>query len=76
MFQFGTITDQKTLGCLLLWINKAKTTVKTYMGCRCYGRLQPNTKEFTRLTYTELVLELEQKMRINKLKSSGLAKPY
>jgi hypothetical protein len=29
------------------------------MGCRCYERLQPNTKEFTRLTYTELVLELE-----------------
>ena len=29
------------------------------MGCRCYERLQPNTKEFTRLGYTELVLELE-----------------
>jgi hypothetical protein len=29
------------------------------MGCRCYERLQPNTKEFTCLTYTELVLELE-----------------
>jgi hypothetical protein len=29
------------------------------MGCRCYERLQPNTKEFTRLAYTELVLELE-----------------
>jgi hypothetical protein len=28
------------------------------MGCRCYERLQPNTKEFTRLAYTELVLEL------------------
>jgi hypothetical protein len=28
-------------------------------GCRCYERLQPNTKEFTRLAYTELVLELE-----------------
>ncbi len=22
------------------------------MGCRCYERLQPNTKEFTRLAYT------------------------
>ncbi len=31
----------------------------TSEGCRCYERLQPNTKEFTRLTYTELVLELE-----------------
>jgi hypothetical protein len=29
------------------------------MGCRCYERLQPNTKEFTRLAYIELVLELE-----------------
>ncbi len=29
------------------------------MGCRCYERLQPNTKEFTLPTYTELVLELE-----------------
>jgi hypothetical protein len=40
-------------------MNKAKTTDKVYMGCRCYERLQPNTKEFTRLVYTELVLELE-----------------
>jgi hypothetical protein len=28
-------------------------------GCRCYERLQPRTKKFTCLTYTELVLELE-----------------
>ena len=34
------------------------------MGCRCYERLQPNTKEFTRLTYTELVLELEHLTRL------------
>jgi hypothetical protein len=27
--------------------------------CRCYERLQTKTKEFTRLSYTELVLELE-----------------
>jgi hypothetical protein len=40
-------------------MNKAKPKDKIYMGCRCYERLQPNTKEFTRLTYTELVLELE-----------------
>jgi hypothetical protein len=40
-------------------MNKAKTKDKIYMGCRCYERLQPNTKEFTSLTYTELVLELE-----------------
>jgi hypothetical protein len=41
----------------LLWMNKVKGKDKIYMGCRCYGRLQPNTKEFTRLSYTELVLE-------------------
>ena len=29
------------------------------MGCRCYERLQPNTKEFTRLAYTELNLGME-----------------
>ncbi len=39
----------------LLWINKAKVKDKIYMGCRCYERLQPNTKEFTRLAYTEKV---------------------
>jgi hypothetical protein len=35
-------------------MNKAKAKDKIYMGCRCYERLQPNTKEFTRLAYTEL----------------------
>ncbi len=40
-------------------MNKAKGKDKINMGCRCYERLQPNTKEFTRLAYTELVLELE-----------------
>jgi hypothetical protein len=40
-------------------MNKTKAKDKICMGCRCYERLQPNTKEFTRLVYTELVLELE-----------------
>ncbi len=40
-------------------MNKTKGNDKIYMGCRCYERLQPNTKEFTYLVYTELVLELE-----------------
>ncbi len=48
----------RDLSCLL-WMNKAKVKDKIYMGCRCYERLQPNTKEFTRLEYTEVVLELE-----------------
>jgi hypothetical protein len=38
---------------------KRKIKTKFICGCRCYERLQPNTKEFTRLAYTELVLELE-----------------
>jgi hypothetical protein len=40
-------------------INKTKAKKKFIWGCRCYERLQPNTKKFTRLSYTELVLELE-----------------
>jgi hypothetical protein len=42
---------------------KRKLKTKYIWGCRCYERLQPNTKEFTRLSYTELVLELEHKNR-------------
>ncbi len=38
---------------------KWKIKTKYICGCRCYERLQPNTKEFTCLTYTELVLEME-----------------
>ncbi len=38
---------------------KRKPKTKYIWGCRCYERLQPNTKEFTLLGYTELVLELE-----------------
>jgi hypothetical protein len=33
---------------------KRKLKTKYIWGCRCYERLQPNTKEFTRLAYTEL----------------------
>ncbi len=37
-----------------------KATDKIYIyECRCYERLQAKTKEFTCLSYTELVLELE-----------------
>jgi hypothetical protein len=35
-------------------MNKAIAKGKIYMGCRCYERLQPNTKEFTRLAYRKL----------------------
>jgi hypothetical protein len=38
---------------------KRKLKTRYICGCRCYERLQSNTKEFTRLAYTELVLELE-----------------
>jgi hypothetical protein len=37
-------------------MNKAKGKDKIYMGCRCYERLQPNTKEFKGLGYTKFVL--------------------
>jgi len=38
---------------------KRKLKIKNICECRCYERLQTKTKEFTRLSYTELVLELE-----------------
>ena len=38
---------------------KRKLKTKYICECRCYERLQTKTKEFTRLSYTELVLELE-----------------
>jgi hypothetical protein len=38
---------------------KRKLKTKNICGCRCYERLQPNPKEFTCLSYTKLVLELE-----------------
>jgi hypothetical protein len=38
---------------------KRKLKTKCIRGCRCYKRLQTKTKEFTCLSYTELVLELE-----------------
>jgi hypothetical protein len=43
---------------------KRKLKTKYICGCRCYERLQPNTKECTRLAYSELVLELEH-LKIN-----------
>ncbi len=50
--------------CLLLLFiyyesTKRKLKTKHICGCRCYERLQTKTKEFARLSYTELVLELE-----------------
>ncbi len=38
---------------------KRKLKTKYICGCRCYERLQTKTKEFTRLSYNELVLDLE-----------------
>jgi hypothetical protein len=38
---------------------KRKLKTKYICGCRCYERIQPNTKEFTHHSYTELELELE-----------------
>ncbi len=38
---------------------KRKLKIKCIYECRCYERLQIKTKEFTRLAYTGLVVELE-----------------
>jgi len=38
---------------------KRETKIRGIYACRCYERLQTKTKEFTRLPYTGLVLELE-----------------
>jgi hypothetical protein len=38
---------------------KRKLKTKYICECHCYERLQTKTKEFTRLSYTELVLELQ-----------------
>ncbi len=36
-----------------------KLKIKCIYECRCYERVQTKTKEFTRLAYTGLVVELE-----------------
>ena len=38
---------------------KRELKIKSIYECRCDERLQTKTKEFTRLTYTGLVVELE-----------------
>ena len=43
--------------CCLLWMDEAKANIKPIYECRCNGRLQ--TKRFTRLAHTGLVVELE-----------------
>jgi predicted transcriptional regulator len=46
---------------LFIYYESTKRKVKTkyICECRCYERLQTKTKEFTRLSYLQLVLELE-----------------
>ena len=46
---------------LFIYYESTKRKPKTIYICgsRCYERLQTKTKEFTRLSYTELVLEME-----------------
>ena len=41
-----------------LWINKRDLKIRYIYECRCDERLQTKTKEFTRLSYTELLLPL------------------
>jgi hypothetical protein len=46
---------------LFIYYESTKRNLKTkyICGCRCYESLQTKTNEFTRLSYTELVLEME-----------------
>jgi hypothetical protein len=57
---------------LFIYCESTKRKLKTIYicGCRCYERLQPKTKEFTRLSYTELVLELEHRAPKVEVRSS------
>ncbi len=50
-------------GKFFIYYESTKRKLKTIYicGCRCYERLQPNTKEFTRLSYTELIKEKSKK---------------
>ena len=48
-----------TLGFVYYESIKRKLKIKCIYECRCYERLQSKTKEFTRLAYTGLVVELE-----------------
>jgi hypothetical protein len=54
------IRDEEVIYLFCIYYESTKRKLKTIYicGCRCYERLQPKTKEFTRLSYTELVLEL------------------
>ncbi len=56
----GNLHTSQTLKYLFIYYESTKRKLKTkyICGCRCYERLQTKTKEFTRLSYTELVLEL------------------
>jgi hypothetical protein len=44
---------------------KRKLKTKYICGCRCYERLQSNTTEFTRLSYTELVRQEGKKINFS-----------
>ncbi len=58
----GLFEEQKTRTEGLIYYyesTKRKVKEKYICGCRCYERLQPNTNEFTGLSYTELVLDME-----------------
>jgi hypothetical protein len=48
-------TENTHRHCVYYESMKRKVKTKYICGCRCYERLQPDTKEFTRLAYTELI---------------------
>jgi hypothetical protein len=58
-FVTKSLTHTANVFCFL-WINKTRSKDKRYIWVSvCDERLQTKSKEFTRLAYTGLVLELE-----------------
>jgi hypothetical protein len=58
------IINNKYYYILFIYYESTKRKLKTkyICGCRCYERLQPNTKEFTRLSYELEHLKIETKL--------------
>ena len=55
------IFDEKKWSFFVVYYEsiKRKLKIKCICECRCFERLQTKTEEFTHLTYTGLVVELE-----------------
>ena len=59
MVSSGLHDDSRVFGVVYYESIKREVKIKCIYECRCYERLQIETKEFTILGYTGLVVELE-----------------